>query len=47
MKHDDNQYYQSSYGDQFQNKPGERAEVMKNGRIDNVVIGMGDSLYNS
>jgi hypothetical protein len=47
LKHDGNNYFQSSYGEHFQEKKGDRAEVSKNGRTSNVVIGMGGDHYQS
>lgn len=48
LKHDGNTYFNSSYGDHFQNIQGEKAAILnKNGRQDNVVIGMGGDHYNS
>jgi hypothetical protein len=42
LKHDTNTYFQSSYGDHFQERKAEKAELLnKNGRNNNVVIGMG------
>jgi hypothetical protein len=48
LKHDGNNYFQSSYGEHFQERKGERAELLgKNGRNSNVVIGMGSETYNT
>ena len=48
LRHDENGYFQSSYGQHFQEKPMSKAETLsKNGRKDNVVIGMGSESFNS
>jgi hypothetical protein len=48
LKHDENKYFQSSYGDHFQQKPFQRNDAAnKDGRKDNVIIGMGNDKYNS
>ena len=48
LKHDDKLYFQSSYGDHFQEVPVQKTEILnKDGRKDNVVIGMGNEKYNS
>lgn len=46
LKHDNNHYFTSSYGQDFQLKKGEKAELLnKNGRNSSVVIGMGTETY--
>ena len=42
LKHDNKLYFESSYGNHFQDVPGQKAEILnKDGRKDNVVIGLG------
>jgi hypothetical protein len=46
LRHDSNNYFQSSYGEHFQEKKAEKAELLnKNGRNSSVVIGMGTETY--
>ena len=48
LRHDSNNYFQSSYGDHFTEKKAERAEpINKDSRNSNVIIGMGGETYNS
>lgn len=48
LKHDNKNYFQSSYGDHFQKKELSKPEILsKNGRNTNVIIGMGTETYNS
>ena len=43
MNVDGNTYYESSYGKQYANwGPTKKAEINKNGRKDNVIIGIDD-----
>jgi hypothetical protein len=43
---DDANYYNSTYGDEFKNLPGERAQILnKLGRADNVIIGNDPNSY--
>ena len=40
---DDNNYFASTYGQEFQNRGGAKAELLgKNGRLDSVMIGAND-----
>lgn len=48
LKHDTKNYFQSSYGEDFQTKKCEKAQLLNaNGRNNNVIIGLGTETYNT